>query len=179
MRRGSTARGVARGMILAIAIALGAVAPFVAVALLPARSVALSLALALSALVYTVGLPVLVVVVARTVLRDARDARASAEALGAELGWERATRGARPAFVGRHRGRAAYIVSTVRMDPSNEGGRKRFRAWPVLRVGFDDAPTPGGAEGVDLPPRGVTVDDVRRALDALVGDDAGWGHGGP
>lgn len=173
------ARGAVRTLVLASAIVVGAVAPFVAVALLPTRSTALSWALALSALVYTVGLPVLVVVVVRTVLRDARDARASVEVLGAELGWERAARGARVAFVGVHRGRSAYVVSTVRMDPTNDGGRKRFRAWPVVRVGFDEAPLPGGPEGVDLQPRGVTVDDVRLALDTLVGTAPDRSDGGP
>lgn len=171
VRRGSRtciAGRVARDAVLALALVVGVVAPFIAVVALPVGSAALSWVLALSALVYMVGVPALVVVVARSVMREARDARASAEALGAELGWERATRGSRPAFVGMHRGRAAYVMSTVRMDPSNDAGRKRFRARPVLRVGFDEAPWPGAAEGVDLPPRGVSVDDARRALDAVM-----------
>ncbi len=81
--------------------------------------------------------------------------------------------------MGVHRGRSAYVASTVRMDPTNDGGRRRFRAWPVLRVGFDEAPTPGGPEGVDLPARGVSVDDVRRALDTLVGTAPERSDGGP
>jgi hypothetical protein len=156
------------GRALAVFVAATVAFPFVGLTLFPNDRGAFTWILVATTTAFVLGTPALLAVVAWSVLREVRAARAVAAELAAAAGWPAVTEGRAPTYVGRHRDRPVALRATIAFAPHRDDARRRRSgAHPVLRFTVGE-----GADAVsfDLPPTPLPLPLLTRVLDAAIAE---------